>query len=148
MIVTKYSKNNKQDYTLKIKENYVNSLPRRKRDNNDSLYSKSVSDTNLVYNFKDKEFSTKMQNLEYRKNKLFKVIKEIKQEELFNSLEKMIYDLVEYSNPALKYVKTIKEKFDVNLLISEQGFSMQNIKNIQGKLADEDSFESLLNDLN
>lgn len=29
-----------------------------------------------------------------------------------------------YSNPALKYVKTIKEKFDVNLFISEKGFSM------------------------
>ncbi len=42
-----------------------------------------------------------MQNLEHRKDRLFRVIKEIKQEELFNSLEKMIYDLVEYSNPAL-----------------------------------------------
>ena len=89
-----------------------------------------------------------MQNLEHRKDRLFRVIQEIKQEELFDSLEKMIYDLVEYSNPALKYVKTIKEKFDVNLFISERGFSMQNIKNIQGKLTDEDSFESLLNDLN
>ncbi|WP_338790549.1 hypothetical protein [Bernardetia sp. MNP-M8] len=63
-------------------------------------------------------------------------------------MEKMIYELVEYSNPALKYVKTIKEKFDVNLFISEYHFSMQNIKNMQGKLADEDSFENLLNDLN
>jgi Zn-dependent M32 family carboxypeptidase len=89
-----------------------------------------------------------MQNLEQRKDKLFKILKEIKQEKLFNSLEKIIYEFVEYSNPALKYVKTIKEKFDVNLLISEQGFSMQNIKNMQGELADEDSFESLLNDLN
>ncbi|WP_338763644.1 hypothetical protein WAF17_20125 [Bernardetia sp. ABR2-2B] len=89
-----------------------------------------------------------MQNLEHRKDRLFRAIEEIKQEELFNSLEKMIYDLVEYSNPALKYVKTIKEKFDVNLFISEHHFSMQNIKNMQGKLADEDSFESLLNDLN
>ena len=89
-----------------------------------------------------------MQNLEHRKDRLFRVIQEIKQEELFNSLEKIIYEFVEYSNPALKHVKIIKEKFDVNLFISERGFSMQNIKNMQGKLADKDSFESLLNDLN
>lgn len=89
-----------------------------------------------------------MQNLEYRKDIVFGLIDTIKQEQILISLEKFIRQLMNYSNPALKYAKTIKESFDIDSLILEQGFSMQNIRNMKGQLADEDSFESLLNDLN
>lgn len=88
-----------------------------------------------------------MQNLDYQKNVVFGLIDSIKEEQLMISLEKFVRELLEYSNPALKYVKTIKEKFDVDAFVEEQNFSMQNIRNMRGALADEDSFDDLLNDL-
>lgn len=88
-----------------------------------------------------------MQNLEYQKNIVFSLIDSIKEEQLMISLEKFVRELLEYSNPDLKYVKPIKERFDVDAFVREQGFSMRNIRNMRGALADEDSFDDLLNDL-
>ena len=87
-----------------------------------------------------------MQNLEYRKNNLFKVIESIQKEELIFSLELFVYQLIDF-NPALKYVKSIKDTFDIKNFMENKSFSMQKIRAFEGQFADDEPFEELLNDL-